>query len=253
MSTFPYSDAGVHSKARRISEAASWPAAVRSVGELAATRMASLRTAARDVASPAARSWPMTMLRWRYPWDGALTPGGAHRANVWQASSRSTTRRDGWAYTPAARWSLERARLPHLIFQQQNCQRRVGGPPAVANEGRRPRLELQQAAAAATGCCSRSSRPPAARRLRRHHVARDARAIAPSSTTAVSRGPRCSRRSSPSSTTAASRGPRCSRRSPPRRRRHHVARAARADRRLRRRRHHVARAARPVAVRVHAP
>ena len=70
--------------------------------------------------------WPMTMLRWRYPWGGALTPGGAHRANVWQGKLNNMAK-DGWAYTAPVR-SMEPQNalgFHHLIFQQQNCQRRA--------------------------------------------------------------------------------------------------------------------------------
>ena len=42
--------------------------------------------------------------RWRYPWGGALTPGGAHRANVWQGKfPLNNTAKDGWAYTAPVR------------------------------------------------------------------------------------------------------------------------------------------------------
>ena len=42
--------------------------------------------------------------RWLYPWGGALTPGGAHRANVWQGKfPLNNTAKDGWAYTAPVR------------------------------------------------------------------------------------------------------------------------------------------------------
>ena len=42
--------------------------------------------------------------RWRYPWGGALRPGGAHRANVWQGKfPLNNTAKDGWAYTAPVR------------------------------------------------------------------------------------------------------------------------------------------------------